>query len=203
MICVDRSQLETPAAHHKLLAVVLGLALLGCSDDGVPLDDANSADATSGADGGGAVSGGTFTTTGGTNGGVTDGGPAATTGNDTAPNEGGESDGERDGDSTSDASDDGSDGDPPDDDGTGAGLTTGDPTGSDDGCTSNDDCDAQAYCDFPDEQCGGGSSGDCELRPEQCLEIDAPVCGCDGQSYPNACLAASVGIDVASDGPCS
>ena len=40
--------------------------------------------------------------------------------------------------------------------------------------------------------------GDCA-----CPLIDAPVCGVDGDSYANDCVAGCVGVDVEHDGPCS
>ncbi|MEZ4465296.1 MAG: hypothetical protein R3F43_12630 [bacterium] len=66
-------------------------------------------------------------------------------------------------------------------------------------CASDDACDAGSYCDFG-AQCG--DAGRCAPQPENCRAVDAPVCGCDGESYGNACLAALAGVSVASDGPC-
>lgn len=66
-------------------------------------------------------------------------------------------------------------------------------------------CAAGEYCRYePAAACGaGGATGTCEPRPEVCIEIYAPVCGCDGVTYGNACKAAGAGQSVASNGPCA
>ncbi|HMI90900.1 MAG TPA: DUF6748 domain-containing protein [Polyangiales bacterium] len=61
------------------------------------------------------------------------------------------------------------------------------------------------YCDFPaDSQCGAADEpGVCLPRPEACILIYDPVCGCDGLTHGSGCQAASAGTDVAYDGECS
>jgi hypothetical protein len=43
----------------------------------------------------------------------------------------------------------------------------------------------------------------CLPRPEACILIYDPVCGCDGQTHGNACQAHAAGTDVAYDGECA
>jgi len=65
-------------------------------------------------------------------------------------------------------------------------------------------CPDQQYCDFaPDAQCGAADqTGTCKPRPEGCILIYQPVCGCDDKTYGNACEAASKGVSVAKQGEC-
>ncbi len=66
------------------------------------------------------------------------------------------------------------------------------------GCSKNADCGKGEYCAKEADDCAG--RGSCTPRPEVCLDMYAPVCGCDGKVYSNSCKAAAAGVNVASDG---
>jgi Kazal-type serine protease inhibitor-like protein len=47
------------------------------------------------------------------------------------------------------------------------------------------------------------TKGVCRYMPDVCTQIEEPVCGCDGQTYGNACQADMTGIALAYEGPCA
>ncbi|MFO0712042.1 MAG: Kazal-type serine protease inhibitor domain-containing protein [Sandaracinus sp.] len=66
-------------------------------------------------------------------------------------------------------------------------------------------CQADEYCAFgADAMCGRADHpGVCTHRPEACITLYRPVCGCDGATYSNACAAASAGVSVETEGECA
>lgn len=67
-------------------------------------------------------------------------------------------------------------------------------------------CEEGEFCDYasPDMNCTivADAAGVCRVRPEACDAVFDPVCGCDGDTYSNACVANSAGVSVASEGEC-
>jgi hypothetical protein len=57
-------------------------------------------------------------------------------------------------------------------------------------------CPLGKYCDYEAGSCGKGDVlGKCVAIPSACTQECAKVCGCDGMSYCNACMAHLAGVD--------
>lgn len=52
------------------------------------------------------------------------------------------------------------------------------------------------------DACNVSGNGTCELVGQACPKNLAPVCGCDGITYGNACQAGAAGANIEADGPC-
>jgi hypothetical protein len=64
-------------------------------------------------------------------------------------------------------------------------------------------CPRGEYCQLPTGACNTADMpGVCQAMPQVCLDVVIPVCGCDRQTYNNACQAAAVGENLDHAGAC-
>lgn len=64
-------------------------------------------------------------------------------------------------------------------------------------------CEQGAFCVLDVGVCEeANAEGTCWPIPLTCDVQDTPVCGCDGQTYANDCLALQAQVNIASNGEC-
>ena len=62
--------------------------------------------------------------------------------------------------------------------------------------------DLDTFCKLNMGECCCDFQGVCVPKPEACIELFDPVCGCDGETYSNSCFAEMAGVSVDHVGSC-
>jgi hypothetical protein len=69
-------------------------------------------------------------------------------------------------------------------------------------CHNSTDCGLGEYCSKEVGKCRQNQTGTCVAKPQLCYLLIFYVCGCDGKTYDNSCVASRNGINVAHSGQC-
>jgi Kazal-type serine protease inhibitor-like protein len=64
-------------------------------------------------------------------------------------------------------------------------------------------CNEGQFCKPPQGVCAPDAAGVCANLPPVCSPLVLPVCGCDGTTYSNACMADAAGVGVDHAGECA
>lgn len=65
-------------------------------------------------------------------------------------------------------------------------------------------CAANEACIYADDTCNiADNQGMCQRTDVRCIAVNAPVCGCDGKTYQNRCIANNAGVSVEHEGSCN
>jgi hypothetical protein len=64
-------------------------------------------------------------------------------------------------------------------------------------------CNSALYCQLPAGQCSAPDvAGTCSKAPDFCMRVSRPVCGCNGKTYMNECVARKARVAIDSPGAC-